>query len=60
VRLTPELAPPVPIYFLRLEIEILSGDHDFDAAVSRICFPRDTFHSSRAPFPADGEEYAEE
>ncbi len=56
VRLSPDLAPPVPIYYLRLEIEILSGDHDFDAAVSRICFPRDTFHSSNAPFAPDGDD----
>ncbi len=59
VRLTPDIRPPVPLYFLRLEIEILSGDHDFDSAVSRICFPRDKFHS-RTPFPAEAEEYAEE
>ncbi len=59
VRLSPEMTPPVPIYYLRLEIEILSGDHDFDAAVSRICFPRDNFHSSNAPFPHDGEDAAE-
>jgi tetraacyldisaccharide 4'-kinase len=30
---------PLPLYFLRLEIEILQGSADFDEAVSRICFP---------------------
>lgn len=30
---------PLPIYYLRLEIEILSGSGDFDEAVARICFP---------------------
>ena len=60
VRLSADLAPPAPLYYLRLEIEILSGDHDFDAAVSRICFPRDGIRASRAPFAGEGEEYAEE
>jgi len=60
VRLPPDLAPPVPLYYLRLEIEILSGDHDFDAAVSRICFPRGEYRHSRPPFPAEGEEYTDE
>lgn len=30
----------LPTYFLRLEIDILSGDHDFEAALARICFPK--------------------
>jgi len=32
---------PVPIYYLRLEIEIIRGAADFDEAVGRICFPQD-------------------
>lgn len=28
----------VPIYFLRVEIELLSGTEDFNACISRICF----------------------
>ncbi len=28
----------VPIYFLRVDIELLSGHEDFDACISRICF----------------------
>ncbi|HEX9784930.1 MAG TPA: tetraacyldisaccharide 4'-kinase [Opitutaceae bacterium] len=30
---------PLRVYYLRLEIEILSGVKDFQEAVSRICFP---------------------
>lgn len=37
VRLSRDLKPPVPIYYLRLEIEIISGKENFDAAVKRIC-----------------------
>lgn len=40
VRLAEGVQAPVPIYYLRLEIDILSGQEDFEAAVSRICFPR--------------------
>jgi tetraacyldisaccharide 4'-kinase len=36
VRMDPDLNPPVPIYYLRVEIEILSGATDFEEAVSRI------------------------
>jgi tetraacyldisaccharide 4'-kinase len=39
VRLPDDLAPPLPIYYLRLEIEILRGAADFQEAVGRICFP---------------------
>ena len=28
----------VPVYFLRVEIELLSGEEDFNALISRICF----------------------
>lgn len=44
VRLPEGLPCPVPVYYLRLEIEIIRGAADFDEAVSRICFtpgPRD-------------------
>lgn len=40
VRLFEDLKAPIPIYFLRLEIDILSGEEDFDAAAARICLPR--------------------
>ena len=42
VRLFADIKAPIPIYYLRLEIDILSGEEDFDAAVARICFPRNT------------------
>jgi tetraacyldisaccharide 4'-kinase len=38
VRLSATLQSPLPFYFLRLEIDILSGGDDFDSAVDRICF----------------------
>lgn len=37
VRLSRDLRPPLPIYFLRLEIEILSDRDTFESAVERIC-----------------------
>ncbi len=30
----------LPVYYLRLEIEIIRGAADFDEAVGRICFPQ--------------------
>lgn len=42
VRLSGKISPPVPLYFLRLEIEILSGREDFEGAAARICLPRNT------------------
>ena len=38
VRISEDQEFPLPLYFLRLEIEILRGVEDFDAAVSKICF----------------------
>ncbi|MFI5355898.1 MAG: tetraacyldisaccharide 4'-kinase [Opitutales bacterium] len=40
VRLPPGREWPLPLYYLRLEIEILHGAADFDEAVGRICFPQ--------------------
>ncbi len=37
VRIDPSVHSPLPMYFLRVEIKILSGVADFDEAVSRIC-----------------------
>ncbi len=48
VRMTPGMPCPVPIYYLRLEIDIISGAADFDEAVARICFPEQGT-GSRAP-----------
>ena len=39
VRIHRDFPKTIPLYYLRLEIEILSGDQDFEKAVSRICFP---------------------
>lgn len=39
VRLHKDYPKSIPLYYLRLEIKILSGDQDFERAVSRICFP---------------------
>jgi tetraacyldisaccharide 4'-kinase len=40
VRVVPGPGCPLPLYYLRLEIELLHGAADFDAAVERICFSR--------------------
>jgi tetraacyldisaccharide 4'-kinase len=40
---------PLPIYYLRLEIEIIRGAADFDEAVGRICFPENTVAGQAAP-----------
>jgi tetraacyldisaccharide 4'-kinase len=39
VRITGEQVCPLPLYYLRLEIEILRGAEDFQDAVGKICFP---------------------
>lgn len=40
VRIAESIECPLPLYYLRLEIEILRGAADFDEAVGRICFPQ--------------------
>jgi tetraacyldisaccharide 4'-kinase len=40
VRLFEDIEAPVPVYYLRLEIDILSGEEDFEGATERICGPR--------------------
>ena len=40
VRIPPDLDPLLPLYYIRMEIEILDGFEDFEAAVSEICFPQ--------------------
>ena len=40
VRLHGSIPAPVPLYYLRLEIDILSGREDFEQAAARICLPR--------------------
>ncbi|HUR60022.1 MAG TPA: tetraacyldisaccharide 4'-kinase, partial [Opitutaceae bacterium] len=40
VRISESAALSLPLYYLRLEIDILRGAADFDEAVGRICFPQ--------------------
>jgi len=50
--LGPDFRPagsPMPIYYLRLEIEIMRGAADFDEAVGRICFPQNALAGRLAP-----------
>ncbi len=49
VRMTPGMPCPLPVYYLRLEIDIISGAADFDEAVGRICFP-ETGNGTRPGF----------
>ena len=49
VRLPAPGAAGIPLYYLRLEIEIIRGAADFDEAVGRICFPRDGGNATMAP-----------
>lgn len=50
VRIEEGFSPPLPFFFLRVEVEILRGVPDFDAAVSRICFPKQRMKATRSPF----------
>jgi tetraacyldisaccharide 4'-kinase len=47
VRIDPKRKFPIPVYYLRLEIEIIRGASDFDEAVSRICFAQSQPGTSR-------------
>ena len=40
VRLPGDIKSPIPIYYLRLEVDTLSGGEDFEHAAARICLPR--------------------
>ena len=51
VRLIGDVHYPLPLYFLRLEIEIIRGAPDFQEAVSRICFPEEAQPSGALPSP---------
>jgi tetraacyldisaccharide 4'-kinase len=48
VRISGAAGSPLPVYYLRLEIEIIRGAADFDEAVGRICFPQNAL-AGRAP-----------
>ncbi len=40
VRIRRNFSAELPFYYTRLEIEILSGAEDFNAAVEKVCFPK--------------------
>ena len=48
VRLFDDIQPQIPIYFLRLEIDILSGEEDFEEATARICLSKNTLDPATA------------
>jgi tetraacyldisaccharide 4'-kinase len=49
VRISGAAGSPLPVYYLRLEIEIIRGAADFDEAVGRICFPQNALAGSAPP-----------
>jgi tetraacyldisaccharide 4'-kinase len=51
VRIADSAASPLPLYYLRLEIEVIRGAADLDEAVGRICFPQNAL----ATEPGTGE-----
>ena len=48
VRLPENRVFPLPLFYLRLEIDIIRGAADFDEAVGRICFPQSGARSGAA------------
>ena len=36
----PKIFPKIPLYYLRLEIDLLSNDEDFNSLAERICLPK--------------------
>lgn len=53
VRLAASESFPLPLYYLRLEIEILRGAADFQEAVGKICFPRGRPQNEQPETPAE-------
>jgi tetraacyldisaccharide 4'-kinase len=49
VRIVHPGGSPLPVYYLRLEIEIIRGAADFDEAVGRICFAQNTLAGGPSP-----------
>jgi tetraacyldisaccharide 4'-kinase len=49
VRIPADIDCPLPLYYLRLEIEILRGADDFQDAVGKICFPRGVAANETSP-----------
>jgi tetraacyldisaccharide 4'-kinase len=54
VRISEPGGSPLPVYYLRLEIEIIRGAADFNEAVGRICFPQNAL-AGRSPAGVIGE-----
>lgn len=48
VRIDESFDAGLPFYYLRVEIEMISGVDDFDEAVERICFPRESNRKPRS------------
>ena len=36
----PKIFPKIPLYYLRLEIDLLSNEEDFNSLAERICLPK--------------------
>ena len=53
VRIIDPAGSPLPVYYLRLEIEIIRGAADFDEAVGRICFPQNALAGRPLPGVTD-------
>jgi tetraacyldisaccharide 4'-kinase len=49
VRIPDPGGSPLPVYYLRLEIEIIRGAADFDEAVGRICFAQNALAGHGVP-----------
>lgn len=49
VRISDPAGSPLPVYYLRLEIQIIRGAADFDEAVGRICFPQNALAGPAVP-----------
>jgi tetraacyldisaccharide 4'-kinase len=54
VRISDPGGSPLPVYYLRLEIEIIRGAADFDEAVGRICFPQNNTLAARSDTGVSG------
>ena len=50
VRLAKDFQPPIPLYYLRLEIEFCGGADAYERALERICFPKKEMRTTRRPF----------
>ncbi len=50
VRIESDFKPNIPLYYMRVEVEIIKGFDDFQEAVARICFPKQKMRATRLPF----------